>query len=175
MLHQHHLLVGNFHFPLIKEANRLFATPMLPTIIIPIPRKKVNPFRGAFLLRFSPEITPLSGGSARWDPRWRRHAGGLPRWRAGFRSVPSSFPQSDLSHAGKKRNARRIFVYPLARAYPRHAINTSRRQAASAFPALRAPAASEPFPQGSPRVLYQYQLINYCRYCRIFDTAFRYF
>ena len=31
------------------------------------------------------------------------------------------------------------------------------------------------FPQGSPRLLYQYQLIYYCRYCRIFDTAFRYF
>lgn len=31
------------------------------------------------------------------------------------------------------------------------------------------------FPQGSPRILYQYQLIYYCRYCRIFDTAFRYF
>lgn len=31
------------------------------------------------------------------------------------------------------------------------------------------------FPQGSPRILYQYQLIYYFRYCRIFDTAFRYF
>ena len=79
LLHQHHLLVGNFHFPLIKEANRLFATPMLPAMIIPRPRKEVNPFRGAFLLRFSPGITPLPGESTRCgSPRRRRRAGGLP-------------------------------------------------------------------------------------------------
>lgn len=97
---------------------------MLPTMIIPLPREEVNPFRGAFLLRFSPGDLPASGdlilewtrcGSAPATSRGRAAHGG----RAGFRSIPSSFPQSDLSHAGKKRDARRISVYPLARACPR--------------------------------------------------------
>ena len=95
MLHQHHLLVGNFHFPLIKEANRLFATPMLPAIIISRPRKEVNPFRGAFLLRVSPGALPASGDFFRAD----RRAADL---RAG-----------DVARAGCPTVARGVLLRPL--------------------------------------------------------------
>ena len=148
MLHQHHLLVGNFHFPLIKEANRLFATPMLPANIIPRPRKEVNPFRGAFLLRVSPGNLPAFGRNGHAAAlRRRRRAGGLPRGGARG-SAPSPLrSRNQIFRMQTRRRRARISVYPLARACPRPAIITSRRKATSTFPALRAPVASEPFPK----------------------------
>lgn len=74
--------------------------------------------------------------------------------RAGFPTVgargsaPSPLrSRSQIFHMKERSHRARIFVYPLSRACPRPAIIISRRQAASAFPALRAPAASEPFPK----------------------------
>lgn len=106
MLHQHHLLVGNFHFPLIKEANRLFATPMLPAIIISRPRKEVNPFRGAFYcdsLRGSPRFRADRSAAA---PRRRRRPGGLPT--VGARgSAPSPLRSRSQIFRMPERNAMR--------------------------------------------------------------------
>lgn len=89
--------------------------------------------RGGSLLRNGRAALPSPGGIA-------------PRWARG--SAPSPLRSRSQTFRIQTRSRRaRIFVYPLARACPRHTIIISRRQAASAFPALRAPAASEPFPK----------------------------
>lgn len=100
-------------------------------------------------MRFSPGISPLPAGI----DALRISAPATSRGQAATvaRGVPLRhlFVPAVRSFARRKRTrcAARIFVYPLARACPRPAIITSRRKAASAFPALRAPAASEPFPK----------------------------
>ena len=117
---------------------------MLPASIIPRPRKEVNPFRGAFCcdsLRGSPRFRADRSAAA---PRRRRRPGGLPTVGARGSAPPPLRSRSQIFHMKERSRRARISVYPLARACPRLAINTSRRQAASAFPALLAPAASEP-------------------------------
>ena len=127
------------------------------------PKKQKSCFRnkcaasGAFI------FIPAFGDFSRVDrrtakssrPRFRGfRSAGAGRGRGGFApgadgAAPPPVLRSRrqcLCQAGWSRPAR-ISVYPLARACPRLATIPSRRQAASAFPALRAPAASEPFPK----------------------------
>lgn len=83
-------------------------------MIIPLPHAKVNSFRGDFFVRTEDlrsgdaALRIGAGDVARRLPSPERAGGSPLAWRhcptvgAGFRSVPSSFPQSDLSHTDKE-------------------------------------------------------------------------
>lgn len=111
-------------------------------VLYHVPAKRSIPFAGLFIA-----CSSWQSSLFREDRRSGIRAGDVARAGchngAGFRSVPSSFPQSDLSHEGTEPPGAHIRLSACAGS-PAPAIIISRRQAASAFPALRAPAASEP-------------------------------
>lgn len=160
--------------PLSRRLTAYLQRPCCLQVLYHVPAKRSIPFAGLFIACSSWQSSLFQE-----DRRSGIRAGdiaraGCPRWARGFRSVPSSFPQSDLSHEGTESPGAHIRLsacagLPAPYYYHKPPAGGFRLSCASRSRGIRA------FPQGSPRVLYQYQLIYYCRYCRIFDTAFRYF
>lgn len=94
--------------PLSRRLTAYLQRPCCLQVLYHVPAKRSIPFAGLFYCVFLRALSPLPGissgriGALRISAPATSRGRAAPRWRAEFCSVPSSFPQSDLSHAGKE-------------------------------------------------------------------------
>ena len=161
--------------PLSRRLTAYLQRPCCLQLLYHVPAKRSIPFAGLFIAILSGDppafgrigaLRLRAGDVARAGcPRWAREVPLRPLFVPAVRSFACRKETQCAAHIRLSACA----GLPAPCYYHKPPAGGFRLSCASRSRGIRA------FVQGSPRLLYQYQLIYYCRYCRIFDTAFRYF